>query len=173
MARDWDRTPLVSIRIAGQSQRQQCRHLQEQSTSSAPDASRNALQHAISFSKSVHTRFIRSMSRTHRYYTLMCAASVPMLCGLIWVSTLVDASYCWGYRCLTGDVYPVTDLAALPTSSALMFDLHVDFRCTFGLPSLELFARGTRPGHPRPSPRRIGTGRKGPQAGVGICSGYV
>ena len=47
---------------------------------------------------------------------------------------------------MTGDVYPVTDLAALPTSSALMFDLHVDFRCTLGLPSLELFARGTRPG---------------------------
>ena len=33
--------------------------------------------------KSVHTRFIHSMSRTHRYYTLMCAASVPRLCGLI------------------------------------------------------------------------------------------
>ena len=41
------------------------------------------MTHSSMGSKSVHTRFIRSMSRTHRYYTLMCAASVPRLCGLI------------------------------------------------------------------------------------------
>jgi predicted component of type VI protein secretion system len=38
-----------------------------------------ALQH----SKSVHTRFIHSMSRKHRYRALTCALSVPKLCGLI------------------------------------------------------------------------------------------
>ena len=30
-------------------------------------------------------------------------------------------------------MYPVPDLAALPTSSAPMPDLPVDFRCTFGV----------------------------------------
>ena len=31
---------------------------------------------------------------------------------------------------LTGNVYPAPDLVALPTSSALMSDLLVNFRCT-------------------------------------------
>jgi hypothetical protein len=34
-------------------------------------------------SKSVHMRFIHSMSRTHRYDTLTRVPSVPTLCGLI------------------------------------------------------------------------------------------
>jgi len=35
------------------------------------------------YTKSLHTRFIHLMSWTHCYYTLPCAASVPMLCGSI------------------------------------------------------------------------------------------
>ena len=31
--------------------------------------------------KSLHTRFIHLMSRTHCYYSHPCAASVQMLCG--------------------------------------------------------------------------------------------
>jgi hypothetical protein len=33
--------------------------------------------------KSLHTRFIHLMYKTPCYYTLPCAASVPMLCGSI------------------------------------------------------------------------------------------
>ena len=38
---------------------------------------------AATDSKSVHTRFIHSMSRKHRYCALTHATSVPMVCGLI------------------------------------------------------------------------------------------
>ena len=38
--------------------------------------------------KSLHTRFIHSMSQTHCYYTLSCTACVPMLCGSISSSVL-------------------------------------------------------------------------------------
>jgi hypothetical protein len=34
-------------------------------------------------SKSLHTRFIHSLARTHRYCMRTCPVSVPMLCGLI------------------------------------------------------------------------------------------
>ena len=33
--------------------------------------------------KSLHTRFIHSLARTHRYCMRTCPVSVPMLCGLI------------------------------------------------------------------------------------------
>jgi hypothetical protein len=47
------------------------------------DASLQAEQWVLSLSKSVHTRFIHSMSRTHWYCALAHDTSVPMLCGLI------------------------------------------------------------------------------------------
>ena len=37
-----------------------------------------------------------------------------------------------GMSCSTGEVYPLPDLAALPTSSAPMPALAVDSRCAFG-----------------------------------------
>ena len=39
-----------------------------------------------------------------------------------------------------GEVYPTPDLAARPTSRALIPDLPVDLRCTLGLQSLEILS---------------------------------
>ena len=50
------------------------------------EALREAVTNAIAhkdYAKSVHTRFIHSMSRKPRYCALTRATSVPMLCGLI------------------------------------------------------------------------------------------
>src|SRR5215831_15120113 len=39
-----------------------------------------------------------------------------------------------------GDVYPLPDLAAVPTSTAPMLTLPVDIQCTLGLLSLEMLS---------------------------------
>src|SRR5689334_18799049 len=48
--------------------------------------------------KSIHTRFIPSMSWTHRYGALTHTASVPMLCGLLEACNHsgVPALHAWG-----------------------------------------------------------------------------